>query len=849
MKIDLPTPSLVLLVGASGSGKSTFARKHFRPTEVISSDTCRGLVSDDENDQSASKDAFEVLGFIAGKRLGAGLLTVIDATNVQPEARKPLVALARAHDLQVAAIVLDLPDKVCLERNASRPDRSFGAHVVRGQTTTLRRSLRKLRDEGVRHTWVLRSPEDVDAATIVRTPLWTDRRSEHGPFDLIGDVHGCGDELEALLAELGYVVHREEPSPEAPFGVRVTPPAGRRAVFLGDLVDRGPRIADVLKLAMSMVRTGAALAVPGNHEAKLLRKLSGKDVRLTHGLAETVAQLEAEPEEFRRDVARFLDGLVSHMVLDDGKLVASHAGMKQAYQGRASGRVREFALYGDTTGETDAFGLPVRRDWASEYRGKALVVYGHTPVAESHFHNGTINIDNGCVFGGALTALRYPERDLVTVPAARTYYEPARPIGSVVLDARGDDELLDLSDVLGRRSVQTSLLGRITIREELASAALEVMSRFAVDPRWLVYLPPTMSPPETTSREGLLEHPDEAFAYFRHEGIERVVCEEKHMGSRAVMVVCRDEEAGRARFGIAAGGVIATRTGRPFFDDARQAEVLARTRAAIEKAGLWDELGTSWVVLDAEIMPWSAKARELLRTQYAPVGAAARASLDGSVRALEAAKARGLDVGELLARFQGRQDAAHRYVDAYRRYCWTVDGVAGLSIAPFHLLASEGGAHVRREHTWHLETLARLAAADPGLFRATASHVVELGDPASERAGVAWWDALTSEGGEGMVVKPLAFLVRSKRGVVQPAIKVRGRDYLRIIYGPEYTAAEHLARLRSRNTNKKRALASRELSLGVEALERFVRKEPLYRVHECVFGVLALESEPIDPRL
>lgn len=321
------------------------------------------------------------------------------------------------------------------------------------------------------------------------------------------------------------------------------------------------------------------------------------------------------------------------------------------------------------------------------------------------------------------------------------------------------------------------------------------------------------------------------------------------MGSRAVMVVCRDEEAGRARFGIAAGGVIATRTGRPFFDDARQAEVLARTRAAIEKAGLWDELGTSWVVLDAEIMPWSAKARELLRTQYAPVGAAARASLDGSVRALEAAKARGLDVGELLARFQGRQDAAHRYVDAYRRYCWTVDGVAGLSIAPFHLLASEGGAHVRREHTWHLETLARLAAADPGLFRATASHVVELGDPASERAGVAWWDALTSEGGEGMVVKPLAFLVRSKRGVVQPAIKVRGRDYLRIIYGPEYTAAEHLARLRSRNTNKKRALASRELSLGVEALERFVRKEPLYRVHECVFGVLALESEPIDPRL
>src|SRR6266571_563852 len=426
MTITIPEFSLVALIGVSGSGKSTFVRKHFKPTEVLSSDFCRGLVCDDENSMEATNDAFEVLHFIAAKRLAAGKLTVIDATNVQPEARKPIIELAREYHCLPVAIVLNTPEKVCQERNRERPDRDFGPHVIRRQSQDLRRSLRGLQREGFRHVFVLSTPEEVEAAMVERQPLWNNKKHERGPFDIIGDVHGCFDELRALLDQLGYQVG---PAPDGamPADCIVRSPEGRKAVFLGDLVDRGPSVPAVLRLVMGMVEAGTALCVPGNHDLKLLRKLQGKDVQITHGLAESLAQLEREPAEFKQQVIAFLDGLVSHYLLDEGRLVVAHAGMKAEMQGRGSGKVREFALYGETTGETEEFGLPVRYNWAAEYRGSAMVVYGHTPVPEPEWLNRTVNIDTGCVFGGKLTALRYPEKEFVSVPAARTYCEPARP--------------------------------------------------------------------------------------------------------------------------------------------------------------------------------------------------------------------------------------------------------------------------------------------------------------------------------------------------------------------------------------------------------------------------------------
>jgi predicted kinase/diadenosine tetraphosphatase ApaH/serine/threonine PP2A family protein phosphatase/8-oxo-dGTP pyrophosphatase MutT (NUDIX family) len=1188
MTISLPSLCLVALVGPSGAGKSTFGRRHFKPTEVVSSDYCRGLVSDDENSLDASADAFDVLYHVVGKRLARGLLTVVDATNVREEDRAQLVKVAREHDVFAVAVVLDTPEPLCHERNRGRPGRDFGPHVVRRQLQQLRRSLRGLTREGFRHVFVLDTPEAVEQAVVERVPLWTDKRHESGPFDVVGDVHGCYDELVALLTALGYRVDRRpadpttpkefpaakrmslgtqestphalgrapdasggvpdasggvpeasggvpeafgrvpetfggvpeafggvpeafggvpealggfpkasgtspdaaadpagpaggavDPGPAKPRGpiipaagvavgpaaeIVVTPPPGRRAIFVGDLVDRGPDSPSVLRLVMSMVRAGTAFCVPGNHDVKLLRKLRGKDVKLTHGLAETMAQLATEPPAFLHDVERFIDSLVSHYVLDGGRLVVAHAGMKQAYVGRSSGRVREFALYGDTTGETDELGLPERLNWAADYRGPAAVVYGHTPVPRPDWLNNTLNIDTGCVFGGALTALRWPERETVSVPARREYAAAGRPflvppvdgavpvfgvraegvayaerpgVYAVARDAAGrvavvrvpvgaflpggganpgesheqtlarevreetghavrlgrpigratqlvvgrdgkgyekqgtyyeaefgdrlgdpteadhalewlapdaaidalshdaqkwavrqvvnfgrtaqqqHDDVLDLADVVGKRVVTTRLHQNVTVREENAIAALEVMSRFAADPRWLVYLPPTMSPVETSTDAGtaagagaagepgtaarppLLEHPAEAFAYFRNAGVGRVVCQEKHMGSRAVVVVGKDAAAVARRFGVdaaeaAAGGVVLTRTGRRFFDDRGvEADLLARLRAAVSAAGLWDRFASDWLVLDCELMPWSAKAQDLLRDQYAAVGSAARGALASAVGSLQQAVARhqsdpALSPGSgslaaLLDRYETRRDQADRYVAAYGRYCWPVRSAADLRLAPFHLLAAEGEVFVGRDHAWHMRTLAEVAAASAaletgpstapapvsrpadgpatptdrsafhtrggGVVMATAHREVDLSDPTSVATATDWWFALTAGGGEGMVVKPLDFVTRGPKGLVQPALKVRGPEYLRIIYGPEYDAPANLSRLRRRAVGAKRSLALREFALGVEALERFVRREPLRRVHECAFGVLALESEPVDPRL
>jgi polynucleotide kinase-phosphatase len=860
--LEVPELALVVLVGASGSGKSTFARAHFRPSEVISSDFCRALVSDDENDQGATTDAFELLRFIAGKRMARGRLTVIDATSVKRDDRSTLVQLAREHHFLPVAIVFDLPERLCQERNRGRSDRDFGPHVIRNQARELRRGLRGMHKEGFRQVHVLASPEAVDEAAIERTRLWNDRTEEHGPFDVIGDVHGCCTELEQLLDALGYAVveQREGDYPEG--GPVYAHPAGRKAIFVGDLVDRGPRILDTVRLVRAMVESGTALCVPGNHDMKLVRKLRGRDVQITHGLAGTLAELDAVPAERREAAAAatlaFLDGLVSHYVLDGGRLVVAHAGMKEEMQGRGSGKVRDFALYGETTGETDEFGLPVRWNWAAAYRGRATVVYGHTPVPAAEWLNRTINVDTGCVFGGSLSALRYPENEVVSVPAAATYAAPVKPFlpegeaaAETLTSQQREDELLDIEDVLGKRIVTTRLARSVTIEAENAIAALEVMGRFAIDPKWLVYLPPTVSPSATSARPGLLEHPDEAFAYYRGEGVPRIVCEEKHMGSRAVVVVCRDEQSARREFGVTEGGFGAcyTRTGRRFFEsDALELELLGRVRAAAEGCGLFERLASDWIVLDCELMPWSAKAQELLRGQYAVVGAAARAGLGEATAAIATAEERGLELGDLGERFALRASDARLYVDAYRRYCWPVHGVGDLKLAPFHLLASAGAVHVDRDHLWHMATLGELCAADE-LLQATEHLVVDTTDAESQATGIAWWSELTERGGEGMVVKPIDFVARGRRGPAQPALKSRGPEYLRIIYGPEYREDANLERLRQRNLGRKRSLALREFALGIEGLERFVRGEPLRRVHECVFGVLALESEPVDPRL
>jgi protein phosphatase len=863
MTIHIPEFALVLMIGPSGCGKSTFARKHFKSTEILSSDFFRGMVSDDEMNQAASEDAFELLHLVCAKRLAAGRLTVIDATNVRAESRKPFLEMARKYHVQVAAVAFDFSAEFCHERNQKRAvERPFGPHVTRRHADDLRRSLGRLEEEGFRRVYVLSTEDEVNAVNFERYTLPVNKRAERGPFDVVGDVHGCLSELMLLLVKLGYRMKRVAEAGREFW--RVTHPENRRLVFVGDLCDRGPDTPGVYRLVTDAVARGVAFCVIGNHDDKLLRWFKTPEkVKLNHGLAQSAEQFAHEPQRFRDRAQEFIAKLPSHLVLDGGRLVVAHAGLTADMHGRVSGKVRAFALYGDATGESDEFGLPVRLNWAANYRGRASVVYGHTPTLAPAWENRCICIDTGCVFGGALTALRWPEQELVSVPAEKEYAEAKRPLVPVGSEEQGvrseeappqcsphsplltPDSDLDLADVTGRRAIETRFAGRVIVREENAAAALEVMSRFAADPRWLVYLPPTMSPCEASPLPEFLEHPAEAFGYFKQEGVERVVCEQKHMGSRAIAIVCRDEAAAERRFRVSSeSGIVYTRTGRRFFDALEtEAAFLTIVRDALTRADWWAKFNTDWVALDGELMPWSAKAQELLRRQYAATGSAARAAL-AEVNTVLANRA---GAAELASRFAAKSDAAEHFVAAYRRYCWPVNAVTDLKFAPFFVLATEGRHYFDRTHEWHMRALAELATA-PQLL-ATPFRVIDLADSAQVDAATQWWLDLTNAGGEGMVVKPLDVIAKGRRFFVQPALKVRGREYLRIIYGPDYLAPEHLLRLKHRAVGAKRGLAAREFALGLEALERFARGAPLREVHECVFAVLALESEPIDPRL
>lgn len=858
MEIKIPELSLVVLIGVSGSGKSSFAKRFFKTTEVLSSDECRALVSDNENNQSATTDAFDVLYYIAGKRLKNGLLTVIDATNVQKESRKGLIELAKAHHCLPVAIVVNIPQDVCQERNKNRGDRNFGTHVIRNQTQDLKRSLRDLKYEGFRHIHVLKSVEEANAISgIQREKLYNDKKTETGPFDIIGDIHGCFDELVELLQKLGYQI-KEINYDEEKFGFEVLPPSNRKVIFLGDLVDRGPASPAVLKLVMSMVHAQIAYCVPGNHDMKLHKFLTGKQVQLKHGLEETVKQLENEPESFKKKVEQFLYGLVSHYVFDQGNLVVAHAGLKEEMQGRGSGAVRSFCMYGETTGETDEFGLPVRHNWAKEYRGKAKVVYGHTPVPNAEWLNKTIDIDTGCVFGGKLTALRYPEEELIAVNAKLVYCEPVKPLNysgcsSLLNSQQEHDDLLHINDVIGKRIIQTRLRSNITIQNENSIAALEVMSRFAVNPKWLIYLPPTMSPCATSELDNFLEHPLQALNYYKKRGIKKVVCEEKHMGSRAILVVCKDETAALKRFGIENEGigVCYTRTGRNFFNNPELEQAfLKRVNQCLIKTNFWEKFETDWVCLDAELMPWSAKAQSLIKEQYAAVGSAASNVLPDVVAVLQQTLHRGIEEAQsTFDKFSAKHTAVGKFSKAYQNYCWPVQTIDDYKLAPFHLLATEGQVHIDKNHEWHMSAISEICEGDPNLFLKTIFKIVDFENQETFDEAVNWWINLTQKGGEGMVVKPFDFIAYDSDGLLQPAIKCRGSEYLRIIYGPEYDAQENITRLKKRGLSKKQSLAIREFALGIESLERFVNKQPLRKVHESVFGILALESEDIDPRL
>lgn len=863
MIINIPEFCLILLIGVSSSGKSSFAKKHFLNTEIISSDFCRAYVADDEKDQSVTGDAFEILHFITEKRLKNRKLTVIDATNLHASARKSLQEIAKKYYCQSVALFLDVPENILKERHANRTDRDFDIRVIDRQLRDFRNSLSEVGHKNFKGVYKLKL-EDIESTQIIRNKMYMDKKEENPPFDIIGDIHGCFDELYELVLKLGYNVEiiketkivQDEINNEFKEYITkkfiVSHPENRRLIFVGDLIDRGPNSPDVLRFVMDCVESNLAFCVIGNHEAKFIRKLTGSNVKLTHGLQQTVDQLALEDETFMERVKTFMSTLKSHHIFDNGKLVVSHAGIREEMQGRHSGSIKAFCMYGDTTGETDEFGLPVRLNWAIDYKGKPLVAYGHTPVPTAEFFNNTIDLDTGCVFGGALSALRYPEREIVEVKAKTVYYEPIRPL-ITEKPINKDQNILNINDVLGKKIIDTFLMRNILIREENSIKALEVMSRFAVNPKWLIYLPPTMSPVETSNKKDYLEYPIEVFNYYKKNKVEKVVCEEKHMGSRAVIIVTKDFESTNKVFGINEEtlGVCYTRTGRKFFNNKNiENELLEKINKALTKADFWDKFNTTWVCLDCEIMPWSFKALDLVKNQYASVGIAGKIALDSISKEIEHLKQRNLDVSELEKIFLPKKENISKFIASYKNYCQEVDSINDIKVAPFHILATEKNVYKNKSNLWHMENIADFCEYEQNILLKTKFLEVNTNNEDDIEKACKWWEELTSTGGEGFVVKPFDFLSFVENSdFIQPAIKCRGKEYLRIIYGADYTLEQNLTRLKERGLGKKRNLAKKEFALGLEALERFVRKESLTKVHECVFGVLALESEEVDPRL
>jgi hypothetical protein len=500
-----------------------------------------------------------------------------------------------------------------------------------------------------------------------------------------------------------------------------------------------------------------------------------------------------------------------------------------------------------------------------------MVAFGHTPVPDAEWLNNTIDIDTGCVFGGRLTALRYPERELVAVPAAQVYCEPVRPLNYRALQLQAQnsptadheqpitsaqheqDDLLDIRDVTGKQFIETRLMRGVTIREENAVAALEVMSRFALHPKWLLYLPPTMSPTETSALPDLLEHPAEAFDYYKRLGVERVVCEKSTWAAAWWWCWAADDAAiQRPLASLRARGMAsATPHGRNFFTDAAlESPSSPGLRDTLSTAGFLGEIRYRLGLPRCRAAAVVGQGQELVKNQYAAVG-----------RLLPTPP---------CPRSKRAQRKPPPATSTGPKPCWPAPRPAARPprTTPTPTVATAGPCTPSTTLSWRPSTCSPPKAAPtstattPGTWkpcapspwptpvcsapRPTASSPPR---PCRSRSRHPVVDRPHRRRGRRHGGEAYDFVPQGKSGLLQPALKCRGREYLRIIYGPDYLLPGNLDRLRQRNVKAKRNLALREFALGVEGLERFVAGQPLRRVHQCVFGVLALESEAVDPRL
>lgn len=862
----LPHTGIILLIGPSNSGKTTFLQKWIRqgvikPSEVVSSDQFRLLIGDtdfiewtnrpkDEAEvlmyeyQLTSQAAFEAMDAIIETRSKLGNLTFIDATHLYSEDRKRYIELAKKHHIPSIAIVFDIPQEILLQRDEER-EFPRGKRRIKQQAQTFLKNKKFIKKEGYRFTYVL-NLDEVNQAHLIRKKNPIEVEVGAG-VDFIGDVHACYDELLELLGRLGY-----RPNDDGLF----IHSDGRKFVSVGDVMSRGPRSIDSMIFVKKHVDAGLAYMIDSNHGWKIARWLDGRNVTLSHGDENVAEEFERYKENFgaektnqlKNELKDFLLYAPSHYVfVKNGvkTVVVTHAGIRDEYIGKLSHSISDFCRYGDTDG-FDEKGKSIRKDWYTAHKSKELIIWGHDPKPEALIINNTINIDQGVVFGGQLTSFRYPEKEFVSINAKQDY----SGVQDNPLNEWREKRLSppNIGRYINGYSVLTEQYGEIKVQEGVVKSAIDSVSHFTVPIEELVYIPPTMSPtPKPSELEDFLEHPQEAFDYYRSNGIQKMVVEKKHMGSRGILLLFKDEESAIPYVGRPTLGTIYTRTGRPFFSKELEEEITSRLNQDLHQANYFDIYQTNFLILDAEILPWNLKAKELINSQYAHVAEVAIMDRTKMIEKLEMALNRDQDVENWLNEMRGKLQNAHVFRDVFQKYCWNTEGINGIQIAPFHLLAHSGETYFDQSHIWHMEKNREFSSLSD-FFIETEFKVVS--DETSMKEAIDWWISMTESGHEGFVVKPEYYIARNDKGkLLQPAIKVRGRKYLHIIYGMDYLQPENLKRLKNRNVGKKQRHALMEFSLGIEGVERFVNKDSVERIHECVLATLALEAEPVDPRL
>lgn len=858
MTIQLPNAGIVLCIGPSNSGKSTVlkqwvANRIISQDEIISSDQCRLQVSGTlftptthadvqkqaylrEEYAQISEQAFHLMETLAEARLKLGKLVIIDATNLAALDRERYRKLANRYHLPFYGLLFNVSESELLTRDAQR-EHARGKRRVQSQVRQLKSEMRKIEREEFDALYIVESGRE----EVTRTSSPFTLPLGDG-LDVIGDIHGCMDEWLELLVKLGYQQGKD--------GL-YRHPEGRKILSLGDIMSRGPKSLEAMLFFEAHIQAGLAYMIDSNHGWKIARWLDGRKVTLAHGDENVEEEFMAYENQYGKEKTSVLKARMKKMLLDAPShyvieeegiplAVAVHAGIRDSFIGRHSERIADFCRYGPVVG-VEQNGKPKRGDWTIDHLLPVLVVWGHDPRPVPVEIQRTINIDQGAVFGGKLTALRLPSKEIVQVEAIDYAKSAINP-----LEEWFEKRLKPpaIQKWLGGFTAKTER-GAIRIAGQQVKTALDHFSHATLPLEQLVYLPPTMSPPPVSTLPDYLEHPEEAIAYYQDLGIDRLIVQKKHMGSRAVILVFRSQEAALKWTGYADTVITTSRTGRDFFDGDLKMKMHERIHDAVVTAGYFEELETEWILLDSEILPWNVKAGELIASEYAHVANAA--ILDRASIATTLSEAATVDVNDWQQEAEKGLRDAEAFRNAYAPYIWSVQNDDAIQIAVFHVLAHQHELLTSKPHSWHMEQSQRLADASE-LFVATEFRLIS-GEQGKQDA-IQWWHELTDAGGEGFVVKPLDWDASSSTDrPVQPAMKVRGREYLRLIYGMNYLEPEVLAHVKKRGLKKKQQMALDEYALGLEGIQRFIHQESVERIHECVLAVMAIESDPADPRL